>query len=650
MQDYSPNLFSMAIILGAGIMLVNIIRFRKTVGVLDRFDPSKTRRLRLLGRLHQGLMAFFLVGYAAVAYAISVKVAFISELFVVIIFFLGSVFVWLGILLQHQMISMIQARYEQASETKAELEIERQQLEETNTQLNLEVEERRRAESALRESEQRLKFILDQLPAGILIIDEATKIIKEANPAALKLIGLPRYKVVGSHCHHVVCAVEEGHCPMDTQNLEIDNSRRMLIKTGGREIPILKTVCRITLDGQRHLLESFIDISDKERLEAQLQRVQKMEALGTLAGGVAHDLNNILSGIVSYPDLLLRDLPSDSPLRRPIKTIKTSGEKAATIVQDMLTLARRNVGVTEVVNLKQVVRDYLISPEHNHLKLHHPNVTFSAQVVADLFFVSGSIVHLFKTVMNLCSNAAEAMPEGGAVVIKAENRYVDRPLRGYDTVAEGDYVVLSVSDTGIGIAEEDQDRIFEPFFTKKTMGRSGTGLGMAVVWGTVKDHQGYINVESASRRGTTFTLYFPATRRKLAHGDRKASAEAYFGCGESILIVDDVAVQRQIATDILTALNYNAHAVSSGEAAVEYLQHHRADLILLDMIMDPGMSGLQTYQKILKSHPGQRAVLVSGFSETDDVRKALQIGAGEYIKKPYTMEAIAVALRKSLGP
>ena len=645
MDHFEATSAGVLIIAGAAIMLVNIVRFRKTISIFNQSAPSKALRLHFLGNLHQMLMVIFLFGYLAVAYAIMGQVSIPSEFFVGAIFFLGSVFVWLGIVIQHHMIHMIRARYEEAWRAKADLEREQLRLEQINRQLTLEIAERQHAENELRDSEQRMKIILDKLPAGVLIIDEESKTIKDVNPAAQKIIGEPREKIVGSRCHRFVCPVEEGACPIIDAGMDMDRSERMLIRAGGEEIPILKTVCRINLDGRRHLLESFIDLSDKENLEARLQRAQKMEALGTLAGGVAHDLNNILSGITSYPELLLHSLPQESQLRRPLETIKRSGEKATTIVQDMLTLARRGVEVREVLNLKKVIEDFFNSPELSHLKSYHPRVSFRFNAANDLLNIKGSPVHLFKTVMNLVSNGAEAMPSGGSLTVAVENRHVDLPLRAYDTVKEGDYVMLSVSDTGHGIADEDRQRIFEPFYTKKKMGRSGTGLGMAVVYGTVKDHMGCIDVASEIDRGTTVTVYFPATRQQIVE-DRTADDTKDFqigrdfqGSGESILIVDDVAEQRQIATDILAVLNYKIHAVASGEEAVGYVRNNYVDLVVLDMIMDPGMNGLEAYQEILKFRPTQRAILVSGYSETDDVRRALELGATERSSRAQASES-----------
>jgi len=266
----------------------------------------------------------------------------------------------------------------------------------------------------------------------------------------------------------------------------------------------------------------------------------------------------------------------------------------------------------------------------------------------DLLNISGSYVHLSKTVMNIISNAIEAIQGPGRITVSTKNRYIDKPVTGYDYIEEGDYVVLTVSDTGIGISPEDLERIFEPFYTKKVMGRSGTGLGMAVVWGTVKDHKGYLDVQSSVGKGTTFKLYFPVTRMKLSKEESPLSIEAYVGKGETVLIVDDVDEQREIASRMIKKLGYNVTSISSGEKTVDYLKHHTADLLILDMIMEPGIDGLETYRRILKLHPGQKAIVASGFSETDKVREAQRLGAGAYIKKPYTIEKIGTAVRAEL--
>jgi len=207
-----------------------------------------------------------------------------------------------------------------------------------------------------------------------------------------------------------------------------------------------------------------------------------------------------------------------------------------------------------------------------------------------------------------------------------------------------------VVDMGVGISAEDIHRIFEPFYTKKKMGRSGTGLGMAVVWGTVEDHQGYIDIQSASGKGTTVTLYLPGTRQETAAKAKPNNLDQYRGRGETVLVVDDLEEQREIATRILKQLGYGAKSVASGEEAVDFIRREKADLIVLDMIMDPGIDGLSTYEQILRLNPRQRAIIASGFAESERVKMTQKLGAGAYLRKPYTVEALARTVKSELAP
>jgi signal transduction histidine kinase/ActR/RegA family two-component response regulator len=402
-------------------------------------------------------------------------------------------------------------------------------------------------------------------------------------------------------------------------------------------------------------VETLEDITERKReeeekrsLEERLQRAEKMEALGTLAGGVAHDLNNVLGVVVGYAELLLNSVDESSSIRRRLVNIMKGGERAAAIVQDLLTLARRGVHSKNVLNLNSIIADFQQLPEFENLSSYHSSVQIKTDLEPDLLNISGSSVHLAKTLFNLVSNASESMTKGGIVTIKTGNQYLDKPIQGYDEVREGDYVVLSVSDTGEGISAADLKRIFEPFYTKKVMGRSGTGLGLAVVWGTVKDHNGYINVESEEGKGSIFTLYFPVTREDISTEAVAALTSEYMGNGESILIVDDVKGQRDLAAEMLQTLNYNVTTVPSGEEAIAYLKEHQADLMVLDMIMDPGMDGLDTCRSVLAIRPKQKAIIVSGFSETDRVNAAQKLGAGAYVRKPYVIEKLGLAVRKEL--
>jgi PAS domain S-box-containing protein len=523
------------------------------------------------------------------------------------------------------------------------------------------ITDRKRAEEALKESEERLKALIENAPDGIYVIAPTTGQFIDGNRKAEELIGYPKEELIGRNFVEVGILPEE-YIPKALEGLEKSRQGQptgpdeyQLIRKDGFRVFVEIMSFPIARKGKTEIIGIARGISDRKqaeeeqkKLEAQLRRSQKMEAIGTLAGGVAHDLNNILAGLVSYPELLLMEMPEDSPLRNTILTIQKSGEKAAAVVQDLLTLARRGVATMEVVNLNHIVSDYLKGPEHEKMKSLHPNVHVETHLEINLLNILGSPVHLSKTVMNLVSNAAEAMPVGGTIFISTENTYIDRPLRGYDDVREGDYVILTISDAGLGISSKDIDRIFEPFYTKKAMGRSGTGLGMAVVWGTVKDHKGYIDVQSSKGKGTIFTLYFPIARKEVIKEKSLVSIKDYMARGESILVVDDVEEQREIASRMLKKLGYSVTTVSSGEEAVDYLKDNSADLLVLDMIMDPGIDGLETYKRILEFHPGQKAIILSGFSETDRVKEAQRLGAGAYVKKPFVLEKIGMAVRTEL--
>jgi CheY-like chemotaxis protein len=314
-----------------------------------------------------------------------------------------------------------------------------------------------------------------------------------------------------------------------------------------------------------------------------------------------------------------------------------------------LTLARRGVAATELLNLNRLVEEYLQSPDFKTLRSLFTETRVKTDLQPDLFNLIGSKVHIAKSLMNLVSNAAEAMPSGGTITISTANLYTDTSVTGFDTIMEGEYVVLTVTDTGVGIAEEDLARIFEPFYTRKVMGRSGSGLGMAVVWGTVKDHGGHINVSSRPGVGSSFELLLPATRQALPESVRPIPYESYLGNGELILIVDDVKQQREIAVDMIRRLGYRPEAVAGGEQAITYLAEKKPALIILDMIMEPGSDGYETYRRIVATHPRQKAIIVSGYSETDQVRKTLALGAGQYLRKPYDLESIGLAIRTELG-
>ena len=529
-----------------------------------------------------------------------------------------------------------------------------------NIELKETIFELKKAEEALKDSATLLKATIESTADGILVVDEIGQVLSK-NTRFGEMWTIPKNILKSNDdeklLNFVLDQLKDPNMFISKVQEVYQSNRRDFDILNFKDGRVFERYSEPLIVGHNRAgrVWSFRDITERKRAEKErarlqnkLQQAQKMKAVGTLAGGVAHDLNNILSGIVSYPDLILMDLPEDSPIKDSIKTIQESGKKAAAIVQDLLTLARRGVPTSEIVNLNDVISEYLVSPEFNKLKTFHPLVEIETCFDFSLLNIMGSPFHLSKTVMNLISNAAEAMAEGGTIRLSTENNYMDQPIGGYDDVVEGDYVVLTITDSGVGIAAEEINRIFEPFYTKKVMGRSGTGLGMAVVWGTVQDHKGYIQVESELKKGTTFKLYLPITRTEKAANQKSIEIDDYTGNGESILVVDDVSEQRKLASKILSKLGYSVKSASSGEEAVNFIRNETPDLIVLDMIMSPGIDGLETYERIISTHPNQKAIIASGFSETNRVKKAQQLGAGTYVRKPYTIEKIGMAVKEEL--
>ncbi len=517
-----------------------------------------------------------------------------------------------------------------------------------------EITDRIMAENARQQSEDRYRSLVENTMDGYFICEIPSAKFLFLNHRACEIFGyslqegleLSVWDIISTEDYTRV--KERIQARYEGKKLGSERKVYTVIYKNGSSFRVEISTSFVTYNGSPAVQGVIRDITEQERLEHQLRQSKKMEAIGLLAGGVAHDLNNVLSGIVSYPNLILMDLPEDSPLRKPIQTIHSSGQKAAEIVQDLLTLARRGVSNKEILNLNDSVLEYLQSPEYDKLKSHHPDVSLKTNLSQHLLNIEGSPTQIIKMVMNLVSNAAEAQPTGGGITISTHNQYVDRPIRGYEEINEGDYVVFEIMDSGMGIAANDIDRIFEPFYTKKVMGRSGTGLGMAVVWGTIHDHNGYIDIKTSEGVGTTFTLYLPVIRKKETTKKDLIPVEEYLGNQEKILVIDDILEQREIAATILSKLNYSVTTVSSGEEAVEYLKENSVDLIVLDMIMDPGIDGLETYKRIKKMNPKQRAIIASGYSETGRVKEAQKIGAGKYIKKPYILEKIGLAVKKEL--
>jgi PAS domain S-box-containing protein len=511
----------------------------------------------------------------------------------------------------------------------------------------------------LQESEERLRTLINATPDAICFKDGAGRWL-EANQAQLELFQLKRPAYQGKKDSELA---EETHavfrdallCCEETDNQawtsgSLSRSQECIRLPSGaiKVLDVLKVPLFSADGGRKGIIVFSRDVTNEKILQDKLQKAEKMEAIGLMAGGVAHDLNNILAGLVGYPDLLLMNLPAESEMRPPLEAIKASGRRAAEVVSDLLTIARGAAAVKKIANLNVIIEEYLESPECKKMKASFPDISCETRFDSGLFNVFCSPIHIKKCVMNLLNNAAEAISGNGHIVISTRNQYIDTPLPGNQYMERGEYAVITVSDTGPGIPEKDIDRIFEPFYTKKVMGKSGTGLGLTVVWNTIQDHGGGVKVVSSEREGTDFELYFPSTRKELSEQMEDAGIEELQGNGQKILVVDDEAQQQDIASQILTSLGYHVECLDSGEKAIEYLQENEVDLLVLDMIMVPGMNGRQAYEQIIKFQPGQKAIIVSGFSEDEEVKEAQRFGAGRFVKKPYTSVQIGSAVKMAL--
>lgn len=398
------------------------------------------------------------------------------------------------------------------------------------------------------------------------------------------------------------------------------------------------------------------DISQKKILEREerqlkdrLAQAEKISALGVLAGSVAHDLNNILSGIATYPEILLMNDDVDPKIKQGLTLIKESGKKASAVVSDLLTISKGANAEKEILNLNAIIDRYTLAHDFKNIEALYPQISIEVITDPELLNFSGSYIHIEKTIMNLVLNAVEEVSQqiDGRVAIATQNMCIDSSTSGYDDIPPGEYVILQVRDNGSGIDEQHIQSVFDPFFTKKKMGKSGTGLGLTVVWNAVQDHNGHIFVRS-DRNGTCFEILFPAVRKAVKPKKPTWSIDEIKGNREMILVVDDLKEQRDIALTILESLGYKAQAVDNGYEAVEFIKVHPTDLVILDMIMEPSISGLETFRLLKQVNPGQKAIIASGYSKSKEVNVAQELGAGRFIKKPYTVMDMGIAIREEL--
>ncbi len=385
---------------------------------------------------------------------------------------------------------------------------------------------------------------------------------------------------------------------------------------------------------------------DEQRdLQHRLDQARKMEALGLLAAGVAHDLNNALSGVVTYPEVLLMDPSLPANVREALENVHEYGRAALAVVDDLVSATGGVVDVRIAVDLAATVT--AVSCEVAG-ETERRGVAVTLALDGGLLPVMASPVRLRRVVRNLLAAALAAAPNGtGRVRVEARNFYADQTLRRLGQVVEGEYVVLAVTDNGSQVPDADRERLFEPFYAKKRLGRGGTGLGLTAVWSSVHADGGSVDVCSSAAE-TRFEVYLPVARADQATSVGAVAAELGRGDGERVLVVDDVELQRTVACAILTALGYAAEAVASGEEAIARLQREAFDLILLDMVMDPGIGGRETLQRLRRFRPELPAVVASGQCAEDDLAAVLALGHTAFLRKPYTVAELAARVRAGL--
>ena len=518
----------------------------------------------------------------------------------------------------------------------------------------IDITERKATEEKLKESEKRATALLEAIPDLVFRVNrQGTYLDYKADPA--KLYVNPSATIIGKTNRELL--------PHDLAVL-IDDKIQKTLDSGEVQLfeyqltmPRSETLvfeARMVKSGKDEVTSIVRDITEKQKagkekdiLEKQLYQAKRMESIGLMAGGVAHDLNNILAGIVGYPELILQALsPEDNKLRPQITAIHESGKRAAAVVDDLLTVARGAASTREVHDLNTLVLEYLNSLECAKVNSLSPSVSIEHRLNGEPLNISCSDVHIKKCVMNLVTNGIEAITDSGTVLISTHT-HTEKSTENEKGLKPGQYAVLDIQDSGPGIIQEDLEHIFEPFYSKKAMARSGTGLGLTVVWNTVQDHDGKIFIDSSSD-GTTFQLYFPQTHEERRISSPKTTAENPQGNGEHILIVDDEKQLRNIAYEVLTFRGYTVSSVPSGEAAIEFVKSTPVDLLILDMLMEPGINGYQTYKEILKLHPEQKAIIASGFSGSSEIEDTLNLGAGGFIKKPYSLEKLCNEVKQIL--
>jgi PAS domain S-box-containing protein len=546
---------------------------------------------------------------------------------------------------------------EQAEEAlrKAHAELEMRvaqrtaELVRTNQELSNEITERRQAEEALRESEEKYRTLIENIQDGVFLIQDLK--MQFVNEAFVNMVGYTVEEFAGMDFRQLIASEDVDRVVnwyrrrQTGENIGSEYEFRMLHKDGVTRVFANMSMGFVDFRGGIASMGTVKDITElrlaekeRQRLEAQLQHAQKMEAVGTMAGGIAHDFNNLLMGIQGLTSLLMFDIDPAHPHVEHLKEIEDCVKSAADLTKQILGFARGGKYEVKPTDLNELIESnsQMFGRTQKEILIYKEYQKFVWTVEVD----QGQIG---QVLMNIFVNAWQAMPNGGELSIATANITLDANYVKPFQLAPGRYVKLSVTDTGLGMDENIQKRIFEPFFTTKEMGR-GTGLGLATVYGIIKNHGGFIEVNSKKGEGTTFNIYLPATEVEVVK-EKRADEKLVQG-SETVLFVDDEDLIIDVGEQILKRMGYTVLVARSGREAIEIFSKKKddIDMVILDMIM-PDMSGEEAYDRLREIHPDIKVLLSSGYSLRGQARDILARGCKGFIQKPFNMRELSHKLR-----
>lgn len=522
------------------------------------------------------------------------------------------------------------------------------QLQKANENLLQEIQERKQAEEALRDSEERFSRAFNMSPYPTVISALDTGMFIDVNDSFLYMSGYAREEIIGRTAFELSIWTNRDDrkylaLKLIEQGFLHEEPVHLLTKVG-KVRDLLMSSEIVPLTGEKNVLSIFHDITDQKKLEDHLRQVQKLEAIGTLAGGIAHDFNNILSAVMGYTEMALGEPNIGGCLRGYLENINKAGERASYLVKQILAFSRRQAPERKPVLIAPVIEEgikMLRSSLHSTIQITQSIVQVPTMILADS-------TQIHQVLMNLCTNAAHAMRESGGILdIHLTRERVDlaRELHPFNLGA-GDYVKLTVSDTGCGIAVSVMGKIFDPFFTTKGQGE-GTGLGLSIVYGIVRDQGGAIEIASEPKKGTTFSVYFPIEDMKEPLPEH--TREHVSGGSERILFVDDEEVLVELGNLMLTSIGYR---VTPKTNSIEALKAFSAapnafDLVITDMTM-PYMRGDNLALEFLKLRPDIPIILCTGFNDLISEEKAKSLGIRRFITKPFFKKDLALVIRDVL--